>query len=186
MAFKLFSKYQCLKGLKISDSQVFGKDTSQVHFVLGLSCKTLPQTMYFLSSCLPDSVSASSPCCWSEGLSREQAGPRGWNGSGRNCVPRLQITRRKLELGQPLVLGGYSTVAEMRFELEQASGWIRNKALSTKSQQRHGHNHDEAGDKPKSIMLTLIYGAVSKHGLMTWATQLCSIFPISTHRLKHV
>lgn len=57
-----------------------------------------------------------------KGLGREQAGQRRWNWSGRNCVPRLQTTRRNLELWQPLVLRAYSSDAEMSFGLEQASG----------------------------------------------------------------
>ena len=36
----------------------------------------------------------------------------------------LRVTRRKLELGQPLVLQGYSSDAEMSFGLERASGQI--------------------------------------------------------------
>ena len=80
--------------------------------------------MYFLSFCLPDEVSASSPCCSLERLGREQAGLRGWKGSGRNGVPRLQVTRRKLELGEPLALRGYSSDAEMSFGLKWAFGWI--------------------------------------------------------------
>jgi len=40
---------------------------------------------------------------------------------------------------------------------------VRSKALGTRSEQRHGHSHEEAGEKPKSIMLTLAYDAASKH-----------------------
>lgn len=77
------------------------------------------------------------------------------------------MTRRKLELGQPLVLQGYSSDTEMSFGLERVSGQIMSglgaKPLVPRQNKDMATAMRKAGEKPKSIMLTLIYDAVSRH-----------------------